>query len=34
MGLDVFVHLLNVHVRVSRVVEAHAGQFDLALIAL
>ena len=33
-GLDVFVHLLDAHVRVSRAVEVHAGQSDLALIAL
>ena len=29
-----FVHLLNVHVLVSRVGEVHTGQFDLSLIAL
>ena len=33
VGLDVFVHLLDVHVCVSRVGEVHTGQFVLALIA-
>ena len=34
VSLGVFVHHLDVHARVSRVAEVHAGQFDLALIAL
>ena len=33
VGLDVFVHLLDVRVCVSRVGEVHTGQFVLALIA-
>ena len=34
VGLDVFVLFLDVHVRVSGVIEIHTGQSDLALIGL
>ena len=34
MGLTVFLHLLDVHVRVSLMEEVHTGQFDFAMIAV
>ena len=34
VGLDIFTHLFDVRVRVSRVGEVRTGQFNLALVAL